>query len=439
MNPYLLETLNIWTKLLQKVDPSELLSSSIEWQKSDSVLKVNTHSIPLDENQEIYLSGTGKASAGMALGVEIVLGEELKAGMVISTPHPIHHPEKTKLLFGTHPYPDEKSFQSTEKLLSYIKRIPKGSLLINLISGGTSALLCRPQPEIAESDISRLHRLLVTSGASIDQINTVRKTVSSVKGGRMLKEMKHLQLLDLIISDVPDDNPEDIGSGPTTPQSLSFRNAADVLHSLGIRSQLSDPLLAYIDKKAGEEQQNGTEATADIDGHRSYILSSAKMVAAEAEKLLRNNGFTVSSEKEPWSGDIKKFEIAILERLNRMLEESNFPSAHVFFGECTVSVSGSGKGGRNQELALRMARHLKDYDRKILFMSAGSDGIDGPTDAAGAIVDETTWSEGEERGANPQACLDNNDSYSFFNNTEWHIKTGATGNNVMDIQFLMIK
>ncbi|PWN07082.1 glycerate kinase type-2 family protein [Rhodohalobacter mucosus] len=438
MAEYLLESFNIWREIIRKVDPSEVLFESISLQPDSNGLRVQSESIPMPDHSAIYLAGAGKASAGMALGAENALNEHLKDGLVISTPNPFHQPQKTRVLIGSHPYPDRASFQATQQLIRYIRELPSGSTLINLISGGTSSLLCRPAAPIPEEDIQQLYRQLVTSGAEIGQINTVRKAVSSVKGGRMLQFMKHLNVIDLIISDVPDDNVEDIGSGPTTPQNISTREAKTILTGRSLWNKIPDSVRNHIQSRSEAESLSNQEKTAESGHHPQFILSSARIVSSEACRLLEEHGFEASREPEPWSGSINDFEKLIRKRLDTMLNSNNRPAAHVFYGECTLKVTGEGKGGRNQELALRMAQHLSSFDRKILFLSAGTDGIDGSTDAAGAIVDETTWRSGEKRNADPAGALADNDSYNFFNDTPWHIKTGPTGNNVMDIQILML-
>lgn len=440
MTDFLLESFNIWRGILQKVDPSEVLFESISHRTGNNEFQIQSETIPIPAHSGIYIAGAGKASAGMALGAEKALGERLSDGLVISTPEPFHHPKKTRVLIGSHPYPDRKSFNSTGRLVSFIRQIPSGSLLINLLSGGTSSLLCRPAESIPEDDIRQLYRQLVTSGAEIGQINTVRKAVSSVKGGKMLEFMKHLTIIDLIISDVPDDNIGDIGSGPTTPQHISHSEAQKILADTSLWNKIPDSVRTHIQSQSAAEGHKNPVKTTEARHHPQFILSSARIVSSEACRLLEEHGFAASRESEPWSGSIDDFEELIHQRLHSMLNSNNNnrPAAHIFYGECTLEVTGDGKGGRNQELALRMARHLSSFDSKILFLSAGTDGIDGPTDAAGAVVDETTWQKGEDKGADPAAALANNDSYSFFNNTPWHIKTGPTGNNVMDIQILML-
>jgi glycerate-2-kinase len=438
MAEYLLESFNIWKEILQKVDPPKVLFESIKLRPEKGELEILTDTLALPASSGIYLAGAGKASAGMALGVENALGEHLKDGMVISTPDPFHHPKRTRVITGSHPYPDHKSFNATKQLLEYIRQIPAGSLLLNLFSGGTSSLLCRPAGSITEGDLQSLYRQLVTSGAEIGQINTVRKAVSTVKGGQMLRFMEHLLVVDLVISDVPDDNLEDVGSGPTTPQEISYKSAKQILMDRALWQNVPESVRDHINSELARQTRSRSIDSSKKDSHPQFILSSARIVSAEARQILEKKGYDTGIDPEPWSGSIDEFEVHIRQRLESMLKHNRRPAAHVFFGECTLKVTGSGKGGRNQELALRMARYLCRFDGKILFLSAGTDGIDGPTDAAGALVDETTWEEGKKRDAEPDGRLAGNDSYHFFRNTPWHIKTGPTGNNVMDIQILML-
>ena len=321
MDVYLLESFNIWRRILQKVDPSELLFESIRLLDDADELRIDSTAISLAGHPRIYVSGAGKASAGMALGIERRLGDRLTDGMVISSPNPYHHPKVTRVLTGSHPYPDRKSFEATNQLLEYIREIPPKSLLINLISGGTSSLLCCPVPSIPEEDISQLYRQLVTSGARIDQINTVRKAVSSVKGGKMLDFMKHVSPVDLIISDVPDDDIRNVGSGPTTPQVISHRDAKRILTELSLWKKIPESVNRYIDKEA----QKDAAAASDPDHHPQFILSSARLVAEEARMQLEKQGYKATLESDPWSGSIDDFESRIRQQLKTMLAQKETP------------------------------------------------------------------------------------------------------------------
>jgi glycerate 2-kinase len=426
---------SIFESILEKVNPIRLMPGVLSADAEQRTIEIYGQPFNLDQ-RDLYIIGSGKASASMAAAAEQIAGRLLKAGMVISTPDPLHRPEKTVVLTGSHPVPDEKSEQATEELLMFIASIPENALVLNLISGGTSSLLCKPAADLTVPEISEVYRLLIGCGADIVEINSVRKALSSVKGGQLLSRLIHTELIDLIISDVPDDNPEHIGSGPTIPQSISFIQAAEILERYSLIEKIPERVRDFLGGACRFESEAGPMVTESNYPHQSFIISSARKVARHAQSVFEEKGFRTSLAVNPWSGPAEELAEHITSMIPIAGEE---PSAFIFFGECTVEVRGTGKGGRNQELALRMAREIAGSERKILFMSAGTDGIDGPTDAAGAIVDNRTWNDAEAFGIDPAPYLENNDSYTFFEKAGGHIKTGPTGNNVMDLQFLIIE
>jgi glycerate-2-kinase len=280
---------------------------------------------------------------------------------------------------------------------------------------------------------------LLESGASIYEVNTVRIALSGVKGGQLLSYFNDVTLLDLVISDVPNDELESIGSGPTTSQEISFDKAFKVLKKYFIWNDLPHDVRNHLAQNMDEElREEKPFTTPDIKNHYSWIVSSASQVAEKVKKMVVKNGYQTKLIHPAWSGSIDEFEEHLMEKLQNLLQEKTTKKALVFYGESTVIVTGDGLGGRNQEIALRIAKRLNDYGQSITFLSAGTDGIDGPTDVSGAIVDQNTYKNAKEKGLNPEDFIDRNDSYHFFQKAGGHIKTGPTGNNVMDIQFFLI-
>jgi glycerate 2-kinase len=422
----------VFDKILTRVNPLQLMPEVLSADPDNKIISINGNTISLAD-RDLYIIGSGKASASMALVVEQIAGPLLKGGMVVSTPNPLHTPEITAVEFGSHPIPDHRSVKATEELLMFIAGIPENSLVLNLVSGGTSSLLCKPAADLTVNDIAPVYLLLIESGAAIGEINAVRKALSGIKGGQLLSRLMHVEPLDLIISDVPDDNPEDIGSGPTIPQAISFIRAYEILRNYKLLDQIPESVRNFLEGGCSVEREIGPMET-ESNYHQSFIISSARKVARHAEQVLEGEGYTTALDESPWTGPVEELEQHIFSKLSGMGEKS----ACIFFGECTVEIKGTGKGGRNQELALRMARRLRNTGRSVLFMSAGTDGIDGPTDAAGAVVDQNTWNDAIEQALDPEACLENNDSYTFFQRAGGHIMTGPTGNNVMDLQFLIV-
>lgn len=431
------QAVTFFRKTLNYVDPIRLLPALVSHNTEDDKITVFGDTFTLSGNRPIYIIGTGKASAGMAEAMEKIFGEAIADGMVISSDNPLHTPGKTTVLTGSHPLPDERSIDATGQLLRFTEQIPGGAMVFNLVSGGTSSLFCKPPGGISTEDLQNTFSLLLNSGAGIDEINLVRKAVSDIKGGRFLQALDHTELIDLVISDVPNDNIADIGSGPTVAQAISFTGAIKILKNRHLWSDLPVPVRRFLTDHV-KQTENGEINTVDIANHRSYIVSSSSFVAQKAAEIIQKAGYETILDHEPWSGSIKRFVEHIISNAVPFIEQERSPVALIFYGECSVDVSGSGKGGRNQELALRMARNLDRFDRELIFLSAGTDGIDGPTDAAGATVDQNSKKEAARMGLDIQNFLKHNDSYTFFDRFGGHIKTGPTGNNVMDLQFLLI-
>ncbi len=424
----------IFKSTLKHVNPEDFLPEILSWDKNTRSLRVFNQIFEVPHDSGIYVIGTGKASPTMAAACENILGNDLSGGMIIAPPDSKTNPGHITMLEGSHPLPDKKSYEATKKLIEFIEEIPDNSMVINLLSGGTSSLLCMPEDGISIDELRDVYRLLLESGASIHEVNTVRKALSQVKGGQMLERLKHTTLLDLVISDVPDDDIRYIGSGPTTAQEISFKDAREVAEKFKILNKFPESVKKLLKKY---NDSKGALKINDFEDHYSWIVSSASKVAGRTRELLEEKGFETELIHPAWTGLIDDFERKIFDAIQNKIVDDSGKKALVFYGECTVQVTGDGLGGRNQELALRMAGRLKDLERKITFLSAGTDGIDGPTNAAGAIVDQKTWKEAKEAGINPHTFIEKNDSYHFFSKAGGHIFTGPTGNNVMDIQIVL--
>ena len=432
------QTVSVFKTVLENVDPFIVMPDQIQWNSGNETLFFFGHQLTVHAQSPLYVIGSGKAAASMAAALESVLGKRIHAGMVISTPNPLYHPKDIRVLKGSHPYPDEESGRATDTYIDFLRSLPSGSVVINLVSGGTSSLLCKPIGELSVNEVSSVYKQLIGTTATIKEINTIRKALSAVKGGQLLNYMSDVQLIDLIISDVPDDDIRDIGSGPTIPQDISSSKARNIAEKYNLYDKFPGLVRKQIEKGISDEKKNNLHKVEDKKFHKSVIISSASLAAKAASKLFRKKGFLVHPDESPWSGPVNQFEDYIMSRVQESIKNPQKPTAFVFFGECTVDVKGSGKGGRNQELALRIAMRISNSDRNIIFLSAGTDGIDGPTDAAGAVVDQNTVENAQNIGLDVDHFLKNSDSYEFFSRAGGHIKTGPTGNNVMDLQFLVI-
>ena len=434
------QAIQFFKSVLKNVNPGEFLPDLVQWNRENRVLSVYDKNFLLSKDQKIYVIGSGKASPTMAIAIENILNSDIKKGFVIAPPGTETTPSKIEMMEGSHPLPDESSESATKKLISLIKNIPDGSIVINLLSGGTSALLCKPAEGLSIGDFQKTYKILLESGADIHEVNTVRKALSDVKGGKLLSFFNDVTLLDLIISDVPNDELASIGSGPTTPQEISSNRAFKVLKKYMIWNDLPHDVRNHLADKMDEEAQiRGSFEREDLPNHQQWIVSSASKAALQSKEMLSQDGYETTLIEPAWSGLVDEFEDHIMNHLYNTLDDRSDKKALVFFGESTVKVTGDGLGGRNQEIALRMAKRLKDFDQSIVFLSAGTDGIDGPTDMAGAVVDQDAYEDAKSHEINPDEYIKNNDSYHFFRKFGGHIKTGPTGNNVMDIQLVLIE
>ena len=431
---------DIFRETLNAVRPEQILPQYLSVQSGKDKLTAGSHQFDISGSRPVYIIGTGKAAVTMATATADILGDCLKGGMLITHSGQNQSIPGVTILEGSHPLPDQKSLKASQRLLEFIKSIPENAIVLNLVSGGTSSLFCLPADDLSIEDIQNTYRLLISSGAAIHEMNRVRKVLSQVKGGQLLQHLSGTTLIDLVISDVPDNDLRMVGSGPSIAQEISALNAFEITKQCGIYKKLPHSVRTRLAKMMEEERKSGSpQNTTDIDRHYTLLIASAKQMAEEACETAESHRFRTMLNEQSWSGPIAELTELIIENIDS--HPGTNKTALIFFGECTVEVTGDGKGGRNQELALRMAFELqkeKYAGREITFLSAGTDGIDGPTDAAGAVVDRDTISEAEEIGLDPHRFLENNDSYHFFERAGGHIKTGPSGNNLMDLQVVLI-
>ncbi len=398
----------------------------------------NKLNIPKNLPREAYIIGAGKSSAKMAQNL-IENGVFPIDGIIIG-PESADIP-RIQVFEGNHPYPDEISVASSYELRDFVRELPYGSDVIFCLSGGASSLLCIPPQGIEIEEIAYLYKLLLNSGADIHQINTVRKHVCELKGGKLALEMKHLNVVTLIESDVPGNVISTVGSGPTVPDNDTFFDAVSILKSyelwhripFSIKTHLLDGMNDRIPQNPNKFDFAGLQ-------NEAKIISESFDFIQNIANTLGGKGYTVVTDENTYSDDIKTVSKRICGKAIAIIsdnDEIKTPAALIYNGESTVKVKGGGKGGRNQELALMAALSLEGQ-HPISLLSIDTDGIDGPTDVSGALVNSFTTLNARKKKIMPEEFLQNNDSYHFHEKMETHIKLGATGMNLMDLQILLI-
>ncbi|MEN2974717.1 MAG: glycerate kinase [Candidatus Caldarchaeales archaeon] len=425
-------------KAIEEVLPENALRRHVK--RIGNVLIIHGSRYKLSEFKNLVVLGAGKASIGMAKYIEGILLEKIDSGAIVAPREKVAEAklEKIEVLPSTHPIPSMLSVRASERLLEYANSVDSETLVIFLLSGGASSLISLPAYPLTLEDKAETTKLLLKSGATIDEINIVRRHLSEIKGGRLLKKLNNARVVSLIISDVVGDKLEAIGSGPTAPDPTTFKDALEVLKRYDIWGKVSERVRRRIeDGLNGSIEDNPKPDDPIFNRVQNVIVASISDACEKACRYLRMKKYSakiLTRYMEGEASEVGRFLAAIIR------EHANGEGRHALIcgGETTVKVRGHGIGGRNQELALSASIGISGLSACCL-ASIGTDGVDGPTDASGAIVDGETYGEAVRRGLNPISYLSNNDSYTFFNNVGGHIITGPTGTNVGDLVIAIIR
>jgi hydroxypyruvate reductase len=424
---------------LQAVDPLEAIIRHVTL--NDNVLRISDRQFNLKDYDRILVVGAGKAVAPMAKALEDLLGNHISDGvMVVKDEHGLPL-KKIKVREASHPVPDERGVKGTEEILSLVETAGKRDLVICLISGGGSALLIAPVHDISLEDKQNATKLLLACGATIHEFNTVRKHLSRAKGGRLAQMAYPATVTSLILSDVVGDDLDVIASGPTVPDSSTFKDAEQILKDYGIWDQLAPTVRNHLEKGASGQIEDTPKSDHAVFQQCSQVLVGTNLQALKAAgqeaQRLGYHPLILSSKVEGEAREVAKFYTAIAREALSSENPFKPPVCVLAGGETTVTLTGEGRGGRNQEFALAAALTIAGLDN-IVVLSGGTDGTDGPTDAAGAIADGTTVARALEKGLNPKDFLRRNDSYSLFQKLEDLLMTGPTRTNVMDMYMLLV-
>ncbi len=428
----------------QRRDALEILEEGLKAADPKSSVKEALSNLKdeLSKARRIIVIGFGKASIKMAEGCEEELRDKVYNGAIIAPKGIEGKNLKTiKVFEGTHPIPSEVNIESTKKLISICSNLTSEDLVICLISGGGSSLLTFPADGISLEEKKLATDVLLKSGADIKEINTIRKHISKVKGGQLLNFLKPAKVISLILSDVIGDSIEYIASGPTSPDSSTFEDAYNIIKKYNLMSKLPKNVIERIEKGLkGEVAETPKPGDEIFNNVKNIIVSNNMKSLVAMEKKASSLGYNtmiLTSYAQGESREVGKFLCAVMRQISSHDTPIKKPACVVLGGETTVTVKGKGKGGRNQELVLSVVLNCKGIEN-FVFASIGSDGIDGYTDAAGAIADNFSLEEAVSSGLKPEEFLENNDSYNFFKQTRSLIFTGPTGTNVNDFVVALI-
>ncbi len=419
---------------LAAVDPGEAVRRFASLHGSKLVIPEKTYD--LKAFPRVRLLAFGKAALSMTRTMVDVLGEHLDEALAIRkyTKRPDTTVVKVKVIAGSHPIPDKRSLAAGQKVIEFVSASQPEDLLICLISGGASALVAAPVEGVSLEDLQTLTASLLACGARIDEMNTVRRHLDRVKGGRLARLANGATILSLILSDVVGNRLEAIASGPTAPDPTTRQDALKVLKTYGLRSKVPASIWSALEK----EEETLKPDDPQLARIQNVIVGSSLQAAQAALRQADTEGFNPYLLQLDMEGEARQvaFELATLLRQSRRTGVPvPRPACIVAGGETTVTLTGGGKGGRNTELALAAACELADFP-DVMLVTLATDGEDGPTDAAGAVVSGSTFHRAREKGLDPIRQLNHNDSYTFFYALGDLIKTGPTGTNVNDLVFM---
>ncbi len=423
---------------LRAVDPIAAIHRHV--QRDGAILTVGATQYDLNAYRHIYVIGGGKAGASMAQGIEEIVGDRISAGWVNVK---YAHLAPTRLITlheASHPMPDIAGAHGVRQIIRLLEQAAADDLVICLISGGGSALLPAPAEGITLEEKQAVTSLLLRCGATIHDMNAIRKHISAIKGGQFARIAAPATMISLILSDVIGDPLDTIASGPTVPDSFTFADSLAIFERFHLFEELPHSVRDHIMRGArGEIADTPKIGDPLFDHTQNVIIGSniqAAQAAAEQARSLGYHTLILSTTIEGETKDVAKVHAAILKEILQSGNPLPRPACVISGGETTVTIRGHGVGGRNQEFALAVALDIAGLSGVVAF-SAGTDGTDGPTDAAGAMADGDTLARARTQGLDPLALLANNDSHHFFDTLGDLVKTGPTNTNVMDLRILL--
>jgi glycerate 2-kinase len=424
-------------KAVNAAEPERLIKAKIKVENDQ--LQVEGLSFDLGKFNHVYVVGGGKAGGKMAQAIEEILGKHVTAGAVNI---PYGTSQKTNVIElneASHPVPDEAGVAGTLRIMAIVEQAKEDDLIICLISGGGSSLMPLPHEGISLKDKQELTNALLKSGAEITEINAVRKHLSAFKGGWLAKKAYPATILNLLLSDVIGDPLDSIASGPTVPDTSTFSDARKILEKYDLWLKVPVSIRKIISEGARgllEETPKANDLV--FEKVHNLVIGNNRTAILAAIDFLASKGLNTLILADMLAGEAKEVGKALAKVASEgfVCTDTSRSLGIVAGGETTVTVRGKGLGGRNQELSLSAALNLKE-SKECVIASFSTDGVDGPTDAAGAIIDGSTLKRARQLGLDPKKYIANNDSYSFFSKLGDLICTGATGTNVNDVSVII--
>ncbi|MCP4108090.1 MAG: glycerate kinase [Desulfobacteraceae bacterium] len=464
MEKYLNTLKDIFMAGVERADPYKMMLRHLSLE--DSILKIRTGQenrnrfytdINLSDFSKLHVIGTGKATAKMAKAIEDIMGDRITQGVISVKYGHVEDLRQIRIIEAGHPVPDENSIKAALEISELSRKSDEKTLVITLISGGGSALMAYPfstrfqagyqgqEIILSFKDKQETTRVLLECGAAINEINCVRKHLSGIKGGRLAKMIFPAASLNFILSDVVGDRLDCIASGPTTPDNSTFHDMLEIINKYDISGKLPENvkkiLDSGLDRTVEDTPKQGDSAFKRVN---NILIGTNYQSLQAAEKKAESLGFNtviLSSQVIGEAREAAKLLCGIAKDAGKRELLGKKPLCIIAGGETTVTLRGSGKGGRNQEMALSFLSEIEndpEGTQGIYFLSASTDGNDGPTDAAGAFASNEILDSANTKNLSVNEYLKNNDSYNFFDKAGFLLKTGPTNTNVCDLQLMLI-
>jgi hydroxypyruvate reductase len=429
----------IFDAAVRAVDPGEAIRRHVV--REGTCLTIGRERVDLASVRQIVAVGLGKAGAPMAAAVEEILGDRIARGVVVTKYGHVQPTKTIRIHEAGHPVPDDAGIAGAQAVLDHVAGLGPDDVVLVLISGGGSALTPAPVTGITLAEKQALTKALLACGADIREMNTLRKHISRIKGGQLARAAAPARVFTLILSDIVGDPLDAIASGPTVPDPRTYTDALAILDKYRIRQDIPASIRAHLEAGATGKVPETPKPDDPLFARVKSVMVASNIQALEAAKAeaqrLGFQAMILSSFVEGETREIARMHAALALEVRASGHPCRPPVCLITGGETTVTLKGKGKGGRNQEFALAAALDVAGLPG-VVILSAGTDGTDGPTDAAGALADGDTVARAMAAGLSPRTALDGNDAYPFFQRLGDLLITGPTRTNVMDVRLVLV-